>query len=138
MTIPTEDSWSEIMVVPDATNTVHIVIDDGEEDTTVRPSELARRMAKHYLHEDLPPFDAQSDLPAIHVRLDDAEEDNTVRTSSEIRRFCAELRQRFGEDTASAPPATVSDHERLSEDDPGAEVWSWAPPPPPVPDESKG
>jgi hypothetical protein len=84
-----------------------------------------------------PPFTLQLGPDSFYVRIDDGEEDNTVRKSEEISRFCAELRQRFGEDVVSGPGVIDSIHVRLTEDDPGAEVWSWTPPPP-VSGETKG
>ena len=83
-----------------------------------------------------PPFTLQLGDGSYYVRIDDGEEDNTIRTSDEIRRRCAEMRQRFGEYVAPAPGEPDCIHVRLTEDDPGAEVWSWTPPPP-VSDETK-
>jgi hypothetical protein len=74
----------------------------------------------------------------VYVRLDGGEEDSTEWTSDEIRRFCAEIKQRFAEDLGIALEEPDSIHVRLTEDDPGTEVWSWTPPPPPVSDETKG
>jgi hypothetical protein len=75
MNLPAEDSRGEVSVVPDATNTDHILIDDGEEDTTVRPSELARRMAEYFRLDELPPFNPRGGNEESHPRLDDGEEE---------------------------------------------------------------
>jgi hypothetical protein len=85
-----------------------------------------------------PPFTLQLGPDTVHVRIDDGEEDNTIRTSDEIRRRCAEMRKWFGEEVALAPGEPDCIHVLFTEDDPGTEVWSWTPPPPPVSDETKG